>query len=91
MKAHEYEARIRVRAAGIPALAGIIQFVPAEPGRYCGRPEDCYPAERSEIEWVLLDRKGYPARWLEEKIGPAGMDALEDSLVFLLERGDESL
>lgn len=54
------------RIKGIPCQINVTNYVDT-PARTYGPPEDCYPAE-FEFEYIVLDRKGYRAEWLEAKI-----------------------
>ncbi len=65
-----YQALVEIRAAGIPALAGVFSYAYQAPFRgspyRCDSDWDYYGCE--EIEWELLDRRGCPAPWLERKL-----------------------
>lgn len=54
---------------GIPCQVEVTHFIPAVPmyvyGPGMGEAE---PPEPAEISFRLLDRKGYPAKWLEKKL-----------------------
>lgn len=54
---------------GIPCQIKVLHFHPAQPMRVYG-PEfyDADPPEDAELEYEVLDRKGYKANWLEAKI-----------------------
>jgi|GEM_PF-5934564 len=65
---------IHVRICGIPARAEIIDYRPGDPGCIMGPPEACYPPEDEEVDFRLLDRRGYPAPWLETKAEREGID-----------------
>ena len=73
-----YHATIKIRAAGLPACAGITSYVFQAPFRgcphWCASDVDYYGYE--EIEWEILDRKGRPAPWLERKLSPADRAAI---------------
>jgi len=62
------QASIPTRVSGIPCLIGVLSCEPYRPAYLWGPPENCYPAEGGEVEWVLLDRRGYQAPWLEKKL-----------------------
>jgi hypothetical protein len=67
-----YHSIIAIRAAGLPACAGITHYhyqprFPGSPYR-CDSDRDYLGCE--EIEWDLLDRKGRPAPWLARKLSP---------------------
>lgn len=51
---------------GIPCIIEVTYY-DYDPGNYHGLPENCYPSEET-FEFKVLDRKGYPAAWLERKL-----------------------
>lgn len=53
---------------GIPCTVLVTSYIPYDPGRTYGPPEQCYPPEGGEMEFELYDRKGYRAKWLEQKL-----------------------
>lgn len=65
-----YQALVEIRAAGIPALAGVTHYSYQAPFRgspfRCDSDWDYYGFE--EIEWDLLDRRGRSAPWLDRKL-----------------------
>ena len=65
-------ADFETTVAGIPCGVVITSYSGARPWRqhtFSGAgPGDCDPPEYEEVEWLLVDSKGYPAEWLEEKI-----------------------
>ena len=76
--------RISVTIAGIPALVDVLHYHIKEPfkgpARYCDSDQDFYGY--SELGYVLLDRKGYRARWLEKKVKDLGLeDQLYDTIM----------
>lgn len=68
--------------AGIPCQIETLSiegdFVPA---KVDADPDSCYPAEYPEIDWRILDRKGYPAPWLETKASDAERREVETLLL----------
>ena len=57
------------KIAGIPCLIQITEVSGSyEPAQTYGPPERCYEAQWPEIDWKVLDRKGYDAPWLEKKM-----------------------
>lgn len=60
----EFETRV----AGIPCLVEITDFYAGSAPITSGPPELCDPGDSSEVQWRLLDRRGYPAAWLERKL-----------------------
>lgn len=60
-----------VTVRGVPALARITHYTPPERGVPTHlRDHPCSPYQAEEIEWVLCDRRGYPAAWLERLADP---------------------
>lgn len=61
---------VEVRIQGIPAIAKVTHFLKVKPHR--GSPQTCDSDwdyyGYTEIEFDVLDRKGYPAAWLERKM-----------------------
>lgn len=62
--------KIETHVCGIPCLAEVTYFVSVEPwngpAHTCPSSDDYYGY--TEIEYEILDRKGYRARWLENKV-----------------------
>lgn len=58
--------QFNTRVAGIPCICEVTTYY-YDPGRTYGPPENCYPPEM-DFEFILLDRKGYRAEWLERKL-----------------------
>lgn len=57
------------KVCGIPCIVKVTSYHKAEPMRIYGSGYgDCDPPEPEEFEFRLLDRKGYPAKWLEAKL-----------------------
>jgi hypothetical protein len=56
-----------ITVAGIPAIARVTDYTPADPGNPWGPIDRCCPAEPAVLEFELLDRRGRPAPWLERK------------------------
>lgn len=59
------------RVGGIPCLVGVLSYIPYRSAIVAGPPEHCSPAEGGECEWIILDRRGRPAPWLEKKLTDA--------------------
>ena len=53
---------------GIPCGVVVECYIPATMGNLFALPEDCYPPEPSEFEFYLVDRRGYKAEWLMDKL-----------------------
>ena len=58
-----------------------------DPGRYCGKPEDCYPAEPDEIEITSVTLDGDPFEVTTDEITEIGDWCLNH--VHLLDHDDE--
>ena len=65
-------ANFTTTVSGIPCGVVIDSHTPARPFKqhtFSGAgPGDCDPPEEAEVEWYLVDRKGYYAAWLERKL-----------------------
>ena len=65
------------RIAGIPCQCKVITLTDPQPMRVYGPSmEDADPPEPGEIEFEVLDRKGYPAAWLANKLVDNDIDRL---------------
>lgn len=75
-------AIINTRVAGIPCQARTTYYDYAPRGRgsphLYASPEDYYGYE--DIEFELLDRKGYKAAWLERKMTKADKTRIENEI-----------
>lgn len=59
------------KVSGIPCMCKVIRHSPYKPMRITGSGMgDCDPPEYEEFEFTILDRRGYPANWLEKKLKP---------------------
>ena len=68
-KVHRFDDTIPVTICGIPASVHIVNYTPKVPAKWHGLPENCYPEEDAEIEYILCDSKGYKAGdWLINKV-----------------------
>jgi len=69
---------VHINVAGIPAGAHIISYTGAKPWKqhtFPGAgPGDCDPPEYEEVEYEVLDSKGYLAPWLVDKINKLNLD-----------------
>ena len=64
-----FDDTIPVTVGGIPASVHIVSYTPVRPAKTLGLPENCYPEEDAEIEYILCDSKGYEAGdWLIDKV-----------------------
>jgi hypothetical protein len=63
-----YMAELETRICGIPCIIGVTSYY-EDAGSW-----DCPPD--SDCEYEILDRKGYPAAWLERKMTAKDEDNL---------------
>lgn len=63
-----YEKVIEANICGIPCLAAVINFTSVKGSFSHNAPSDVDYYGYEEIDYVILDRRGYRARWLERKI-----------------------
>lgn len=73
--------KIEASVGGIPCQAELTFYRPGDPGCLFGPPERCYPPEPPEVEYELLDRKGYPAAWLQRKVTAEDHEAIVEALL----------
>ena len=66
--------------AGIPCQVEVTHFFIQKPmGPQADSDWDCYGY--ASIDFDVLDRKGYPAAWLEKKMTPADVERIEQELI----------
>ena len=75
---------LQTRISGIPCQIEVTSYYPATPMKWF-RNGDCAPPEDEEIEFRVLDRKGYPAPWLEKKMNEEDRIRIEKELLALKE------
>ena len=69
---------------GIPCQCMILDAIPYVPMKvYVDGDAD--PPEGGEVDFKLLDRKGYPAPWLHEKLDPDDIARLEEEAWICIE------
>ena len=75
----------QTKVCGIPCTVVVTLYRKAVPMRIYGSGMgDCDPPEPEEFEFHLLDRKGYPAQWLEAKLTPVDEQQIyEDFQIYL--------
>lgn len=73
----EFEARV----AGIPCVVGVLSYIPYRAAYTSGPPEHCCDAEGGESEWIILDRRGRPAPWLEKKLTDAEKRRIDNEVI----------
>ena len=63
-----YPIDVELTIAGIPCGAHITHYQPSRPMVINGTGYgDCDPPEFEDVEFIVVDRKGYPADWLARK------------------------
>lgn len=76
---------VETEVRGIPCGIVVDSYTPGRPG-YIGKFPgagfgDAEPPEPEEIEWHLVDRKGYRAHWLEERLTESQEQDITDWLL----------
>lgn len=79
-------AEFEWKVAGIPCIVAITRFNRSQ--GWAGSPESCPSSEDyhggCEVEFEILDRKGYKAKWLERKLSSQDTDEIEHKAMELL-------
>jgi hypothetical protein len=79
MAKKEYAHLIEHRISGIPCLIGVTDYFKQDAqGRGASSDWDSYGY--SEWNGDILDRKGYPAAWLERKITSKEQDKIDNAV-----------
>ena len=68
---------------GIPCQVEILSVSAYDPGCTSGPPERCYEPEGGEVEFQLLDRKGYRALWLDKLLTIADAKRIEEEILIM--------
>lgn len=63
---HTNNFTIESRIQGIPCLIEILSFFKCAPCRWADNPDEYYGY--TDVEYTVLDRKGYTADWLARKM-----------------------
>lgn len=72
--------------AGIPCQCKVIYATPNIPMRVYGPGmDDANPPEGGDFDFEILDRKGYQAKWLGQKVTPKDIDRLYEEYSILME------
>lgn len=66
---------------GIPCLVRITQLQRGLSGHRLGHPKEVPPWDPIEIQFEILDRKGYQAKWLERKATNDDLYRIEDEII----------
>ncbi len=72
-------ADVRSEVAGIPCIVAVTYYD-------CGH--DDGGRFLSNIDWVLCDRKGYKAAWLEKKLTVKEASRINDEVIEYMERSN---
>ena len=71
---------VSCKVSGIPAQARLLSYSPFRDGRR-GHIDSWLPDEEEQLEYEILDRRGYSASWLERKLTPQDRADIETSLL----------
>ena len=74
-----YIAKIPSTIAGIPCLIGVTTYDCVAGDSRCTDSDYDFNGY-SDIEFDILDRKGYQAAWLEKKVDAKEKDRIEDTI-----------
>jgi hypothetical protein len=75
-----YLAEIESTVAGIPCLIGVTEFSSVRGSYSYHADSDMDYYGYTESEWVVLDRRGRPAAWLERKLTDAERSRIEQEI-----------
>lgn len=78
-----------IRVHGVPCYAKVVSYYEGFPGIYRGKPEDREPEEPASVEFIIIDRKGYPAPWLEDKLNNDEREELANLIISKIKNGDD--
>jgi hypothetical protein len=73
-------AEIESTVAGIPCLIGVTEFSSVRGSYSYHADSDMDYYGYTESEWVVLDRRGRPAAWLERKLTDADRSRIEQEV-----------
>jgi hypothetical protein len=78
---HNSIADVQTTVGGIPCIAAVLDYDMSDDdeGTLCGR-----------MNWVICDRKGYKANWLEKKMTVKEESRINDEVIDYMERKNES-
>lgn len=81
-KSFHHHNSIETQVSGIPCIALMTEYRRGVPMRITGTGfGDADPAEPDEVEFELLDRRGYRAGWLESKMSDDDYERIEGELI----------
>jgi hypothetical protein len=75
-----YLAEIESTVAGIPCVIGVTEFSSVRGSYSYHADSDMDYYGYTESEWVVLDRRGRPAAWLERKLTDAERSRIEQEV-----------
>lgn len=73
-----YIAEIESYVAGIPCIIGVTDYINVKGDSRADSDLDYYGY--TEAEWVVCDRRGRPAPWLERKVSDKDTDRIETAI-----------
>jgi hypothetical protein len=71
-----YLAEIETRVAGIPCIIGVTEYQEGSGDYWCDSDMDYY----GYSDWVVCDRRGRPAPWLERKLTDSDRSRIESEI-----------
>lgn len=80
MAKKQYRDLVESTIAGIPCLLGVTYFYKQNPDYNC-KDSDMDYYGYTEMEYDILDRKGYPAAWLEKKVTDKDTEKMEQDII----------
>lgn len=88
---NQYKEVIDTTIAGIPAKIGVTYYCKVAPwrGSVYSCPSDADYYGYLEVDYDVLDRKGYHAAWLEKKLTREIKDEIEGKIVAYMEYDDD--
>lgn len=75
-----YLAEIETRVAGIPCIVGVTHFESVRGSFSYHAASDMDYYGYTESEWVVCDRRGRPAPWLERKLTSKDTSRIESEI-----------
>lgn len=86
MKKIDMSNKIESRISGIPCIIQIDEF--NKVSKWKGSIMNCYSSDDYygyyEIEFTVLDRKGYKADWLEKKMKDSDVERIQKEIIGIL-------
>lgn len=89
MAKQSYKAELETYVSGIPCLIGVHNFL-SVPGNPSTWDSDWDYYGYTEMDWEILDRKGYKADWLQRKLTKEDESRIEQEIIdFFADRGGD--